>query len=306
VRKLIAVLLLAALLMTGCSAQKWEPLAAGQMDKALMMEEKLVGTGVMEEHGLLYDHGDNHDYNGYADWWNQGFREFLQAYYGDGIQDALKDLEERAGENETPSYRNTATRNRYANLYAKDSDDYHFITSPNGLFQAYRTSVLTKLLYPEKKQTQNRKEDPIRVLFVDGSRFIAVDREGAMTIYDADRQALVSRAKDVWTRLTAGYPDQFVLVSDPSVADVIIDMYLHYAPAGAYGRLSVYSSHLYLYALNLSTGDAATGAYENIPGTSVKARVNSSRLWMGIPDIEESHVPIMDTILSWYPEKTNK
>lgn len=294
------------------------------VEEALWMEDDLVGENAMHDRGIFYEHplakeisGDEddvgyHDCEGYIDWFNEDFRDYMQEIYGDEVLSFFEETDiKMQGEDyleRTTSHRNTSYRNIFANTFDGISgDEYGYIVNPDGLFQTYRTLILTGLLNETVQPDSfvpREEEDPVRVLFVDGSRYIGVDRVGILSIEEKEyRQNIIERAEGIWDSLISAHPDDFILTSDLSSADVIIDMYLTYDYAGLYtGGTSVYGSMLCLYAYDTATGQTVFENFKNMPGSSVSARSMGGIVWMNPPKLEEDEntEAFVGTILSWY------
>ena len=305
---IILLALLTALLLAGCGGPvKWEPLTGAQMDQALMMEDKLISRDTLKKNGILFEYTGADSYGGYLDWWNQDVRAFLRSECGSGVDSTLKECEEKVDMDKSVASRNNAMRSNFIDLRKPNSYYRDYYRYEYGLFQDYRTTVLKKLLFPSRKQNSRNAEDPVRVLLVDGSDCIGVDKKGIMPISAASRSDIVQRAQEIWAGLTAGHPGDFVLVSDPRAADVIINLYVSYANGGTYGTIpnliTVQSCHLNLFAISLFTGTVKTERYDNKPGNTVSVRGKATNVWMKLPKLDEAAVPFMDEILSWFKGK---
>ncbi len=310
----LPLLLALALVLGGCG-ESWTALTAAQMEEALCTEDELLQGNTLTDHGVLFDHGSEKRYYGYLDWWNPEVREYIRELYGD---DALAILEEIADDEAKESYsydsKNLFTRNRFANTAAPDNDAYDFILNDLGLFQAYRTETLTRLLRAEEtakrmSSVKRKPDDPIRVLLTEGSRYVAIDGKGIRSLADGDRTAeTVARAKKIWSALTAADQQVFVLVSDPKAADVVLDLYVAYPSAGYYGlggssaTTEVFGCTITLIAVDLNSDGVAERSFENLPDSTLSVRQVSSVAWMDLPELkgDVDAEAFMETIRSWY------
>ncbi len=310
-----AVLLLAALLLlTGCG-ETWTPLSAEQMDKALCMEDALLQGDTLTDHGVLFDHGSAEQYNGYLDWWSPEVREYVHGLYGDDALALLEQIaDDVAKDNDPIASRNTFVRNRFANTAELGDDAYRFILSDLGLFQAYREKTLIELLRSEETAKRMHcikrgANDPIRVLLTDGSRYIAIHGKGIRSMGGGDdTKEAVGRAETIWSALVSPCEKDFVLVSDPKAADVIVDMYVSYPFGGRYGpegksmTTTAFGCSIYLIAVDLSSDAATERGFEVMPEASISVQQISGTAWSDLPDLkgDADAAAFMETICSWY------
>lgn len=313
-RSVCAAALILALLLGGCG-NTWKPLTTAQMDEALCMEDTLLQGDTLTDHGVLFDHGGTQQYNGYLDWWDPEVRDYVRGLYGDDALALLEQItDELAKDNDPIPARNTFARNRFANTAELGNDAYRFILSDLGLFQAYREKTLTRILRAEETakrmhRIKRQPDDPIRVLLTEGSRYVAIDGKGIRSMTDGDyTKEAVGRAKKIWGALISPYEKDFVLVSDPRAADVVLDLYVsypfggHYGPGGKSMTTDVFGCSIYLIAVDLSSDAVTAQGFEVMPEGSISVSHVSSVAWTKMPELkgDADAEAFMETILGWY------
>jgi len=312
--RVIPILAALALMLGGCG-ETWKPLTAAQMDEALVMEDVLLQGDTLTDHGVLFDHGSVKQYNGYLDWWNPEVREYLRELYGDDALALVEQIaDDVAKDNDPIASRNTFVRNRFANTAELDDDAYRFILSDQGLFQAYRARMLTQILRSEETakrlhRIKRSPDDPVRVLLAEGSRYVAIEGKGIRSMADGDDTTeAVARAKKIWGALVSSYEKDFVLVSDPKAADVIIDIYVSYPFGGRYGpggksmTTTAFGCSICLIAVDLASDAVTEQGFEVLPEASISVRRISDVAWSDLPELkgDRDAAAFMETVRSWY------
>ena len=158
--------------------------------------------------------------------------------------------------------------------------------------------------YPETAP-QRQAGDPIRVLVADYSEIIGIDKVG---MEDMDRQysaQINNRVNDLLKRFFAGeeLAGQFLLVTDPAQADVILTITTSYPFAGNYGptgAVKVYHCYVDVWIWHVGTDDTASFTYQREAENTITASIGATVVWKSLPDEFDNEVG--RTILTWFPD----